>query len=136
MARRIAWALAILLLLVSGVLGVYNGSTEWADARTALQRSVTGGVLLYGVLGLVTGVGLLRRQRWSLPLAIAWGVVVTYVPGAAVMAYGGPDATPGAALAASLGAAFVALLVVAAAYASTRTKARPEGVAAADVLLP
>jgi hypothetical protein len=118
--RTIAWVLAILVLLCTGVLGVRNGVTEWSGAHTGWQKSVTGGVLLYGVLGLAAGIGLLRRRAWSLPVALAWGAVVTYVPGVAVLAYGGPDGTIGAAIAASIGAFVIALLVVLA----TRTAAR------------
>jgi hypothetical protein len=120
--RTVAWLLASLVLLATGGLGTYNGLTEWADARTGWQQSVTGGVFLYGLLGLAGAVGLLMRRRWSYPLAIAWGVVVTYVAAAAVLAYGGPDASIGAALAAGIGSAIIALLVVLAARVSTAAR--------------
>jgi hypothetical protein len=130
--KTIAWVLAVLVLIGTGMLGVRNGVAEWSGAGTGWQKSVTGGVLLYGVLGLGAGIGLLRRRAWSLPLAVAWGVVVTYVPGVAVLAYGGRDGTigaalaasSGAALAASSGAALIALLVVLATRAAVRTPVR------------
>jgi hypothetical protein len=37
MARKAAWIVAILLLLNTGVLGVYNGLGELSEARTPLQ---------------------------------------------------------------------------------------------------
>lgn len=109
--RTSAWIVSLVLLLVIGAIGVYNGVTEWGDGTTLWQHSVTVGVLLYGVLGLASAYGLFRRQRWALRTAIGWAVVVTYVPGVAVMAYGG-DATLGSAIAASAGAALIALGII------------------------
>jgi hypothetical protein len=50
MVRRIAWVLALVVLLTTGALGVYNGATEWRDAQTGLQLSVALGVLLYAAV--------------------------------------------------------------------------------------
>jgi len=52
--RRLAWILTILVLLVTGVLGVYDGIADQSGAEDALQLSVTYGVLAYGVLALRT----------------------------------------------------------------------------------
>jgi len=108
--RYIALVLSLLLLAVTGALGIYNGITEWGDGTTPWQRSVTMGVLVYGVLGLVSAYGLLRRRRWALRTVIAWAVVITYVPGVAVMADG--DGTLGSAIAASVSTALIALGVL------------------------
>jgi len=102
MKQKAAWILSMLLLLNTGGIGLYNGVTEMPDAQTALQRSVTIGVLLYGVLGLAAAV-------W---LSAAWAVVVTYVASTAAFAYAAADATVGAALAGGLGAAAIGILVV------------------------
>ena len=112
MGRTIAWVLSLGLLIVTGVLGTYNGLTEWGDWSTLFQQSVTVGVLLYGIIGLITAYGLLRRRRWSWATAIVWALVVTYVPGAAVLAYGGADAGVGSAIAASGATALLALGVL------------------------
>ena len=109
--RTTAWIVSLVLLLVIGSLGVYNGVTEWAQGTTFWQHSVTGGVLIYGVLGLVSAYGLFRRQRWALRTVIAWAVVVTYVPGAAVMA-DADNAMLGSAIAASLASGLIALGIV------------------------
>src|SRR2546423_4822081 len=115
-----AWIVSLVLLLVIGAIGVYNGVTEWGDGTTPWQQSVTVGVLLYGVLGLVSAYGLFRRRRWSLSTVIAWAVVVTYVPGVAVLAYADADATLVAAIAASAGAALIALGIIWTANVMTR----------------
>ena len=110
MWRYIALVLSLLVLTVTGVLGTYDGVTEWGQGGTFWQHSVTAGVFLYGVLGLVSAYGLFRRQRWALRLIIAWAVVITYVPGVAVMADGGGSI--GSAIAASVSTALIALGVV------------------------
>ena len=112
MARKAAWIVAILLLLNTGVLGLYSGLGELSEARTPLQRSVTTGVLIYGVLGLAAAVALFVRHRWSVPLSIAWAVVITYVASAAAPAYAGEDATIGGAIAGGIGAGLIGVLVV------------------------
>lgn len=111
MLRAIARVLSLLLLIVTGVLGVYNGISEWGSWNTPVQASVTVGVLLYGILGLSSAFGLFRRRRWSVWTTGAWGVAVTYVPGVAVTAYG-QGGTMIAAIAASAASALIALAVV------------------------
>jgi hypothetical protein len=111
-ARKAAWIVALLLLLNTGVLGVYDGLTELSDARTPLQRSVTGGVLIYGILGLAAAVALFVRHRWAVPLSIAWGIVITYVASAAAPAYAGDEATIGGTIAGGVGAGLIAVFVV------------------------
>jgi uncharacterized membrane protein YccC len=111
-ARKAAWIVALLLLLNTGVLGLYDGLGELSDARTPLQRSVTGGVLIYGILGLAAAVALFVRHRWAVPLSIAWGIVITYVASAAAPAYAGDDATIGGTIAGGVGAGLIAVFVV------------------------
>ena len=120
MGRKIAWILSLALLVFTGVVGIHNGLTEWGDGRTIMQQSVTAGVLLYGILGLISAFGLLRRRRWSVGTVIAWAIAVTYVPGVAVLVYGGEDAFVSSAIAASLGSALIALGVLWTAHVMTR----------------
>jgi len=110
--RRAARTLALLILLTTGLLGLYNGVTEWSDARTTLQRSVTIGVVLYGALGLASTYALLRRRAWSVWSITAWAVVVTYVSGTAALAYGGDAVTTMTALASGLAGALVGAFVL------------------------
>ena len=112
MARKAAWIVAILLLLNTGGLGLYNGVSELADARTALQRSVTIGVLIYGVLGLAAAAALIVRHRWSVPLSVGWAIAVTYVASTAALAYGGPDESVSAVVGGGLGAVLIGIFVV------------------------
>jgi hypothetical protein len=120
MGRKIAWILSLVLLLFTGAVGVYNGLTEWREGRTPAQHSVTLGVLLYGVFGLITAYGLFRRRRWSVATSIVWTIAVSYVPGVAVMVYGGEGAILSSAIAASAGSVLVALAVVWTAHVMTR----------------
>ena len=120
MARKAAWIVAILLLLNTGVIGIYSGVREISDVRNRLQLSVTTGVLVYGILGLAAAVALVLRHRWSVPLSIAWGVVVTYVASAASLAYAPEDATIGGAIAGGLGAGLIGAFVAWCAHKVTR----------------
>ncbi len=120
MLRKVAWVLALALLLFTGIDGVYNGTTEWNANLTPFQKSVTGGVLLYGVMGLVTAFGLFRHRRWTVVASVVWAAIITYVPGAAVIAYGGDTATVGTAVVASGASAVIAACVVWTAWAPTR----------------
>ncbi|HEY0527729.1 MAG TPA: hypothetical protein VGD02_02785 [Gemmatimonadaceae bacterium] len=119
-AKRVAWILSLAVLAFTGILGIYNGVTEWRDVRTVFQQSVTAGVFVYGVLGLAAFVGLLRREPWAVLVTLAYAVVVTYVAGGAVMAYGDADASVAAALAAGAGTAVIAAAIVWIASATTR----------------
>lgn len=110
--RKVAFVISLALLLFTGVAGIRDAVDDWGEANTFAQQSVTGGVFLYGILGLITSYGLIRRRRWTLATAIAWSVVITYVPGVAVMAYGGEDAMLGSAVAASVGSGVIALGVI------------------------
>jgi hypothetical protein len=121
MGKRLAWALSLAVLVVSGVMGVYNGITEWADGRTLMQHSVTVGVLLYGIVGLITAFGLFQRRAWSVGTSIAWAIAVTYVPGVAVTAYGGEGGTMLSALAASAASGLIAAAVVWTTHRTTRS---------------
>jgi hypothetical protein len=129
MGRKVAWLLSIVVLVGTGVMGVRNGVVELPDAATALQKSVTVGVLLYGILGLVAGIGLAARRPWSRWAALLWGVVVTYVATAAVIAYGGADASTGAAL---TGGAATALIAAGVAWTARRTTTAPTVAGGAD----
>lgn len=127
MGRKVAWVVSLCVLAVLGCLGVFNGLNDWGEGETLLQHSVPVGVLLYGILGLITAYGLFRRERWTIWPAIGWAIAVSYVPGVAVMAYGGEDAILGSAIAASAGSALIALGLIWTVKVSTRESARTVG---------
>jgi hypothetical protein len=112
MGRSIARIVGILLLLVTGLLGLYNGVVERGDVETPLQASVNAGVLLYGVLGLVGAYAALRRRRWGVWSVTAWAVLITYVSGTAALAFAGADASVVGAVSAAVGAALIGAFVV------------------------
>jgi hypothetical protein len=118
-ALKVAWVLSLLLLIVTGAVGIYNGVTEWGEGHTPLEHSVTAGVFLYGLFGLSSAAGLVRREPWSLKPAIGWAITVTCVPPAAIMAYGGPDQI-GPAVAAALGSGLIASGVLWTAHQATK----------------
>jgi hypothetical protein len=123
MRRTVGWALSALLLLGTGAVGIHNGINDLSGAATPLQYSVTVGVILYGVLGLAAGGLLVLRHRWSVWLAAAWTVVVTFVSSTAPLAYAGSSATVVGAVFGGIGAALIGGAVVWAASAAVRSGA-------------
>jgi hypothetical protein len=102
---------ATLLLLGTGIIGLHNGVTEYPDGVNTAQRVVSVGVFLYGVLGMLAGVGVFLRKRWGPTLTALWGLDVTLVGSGAVAAYSeGDDRTIGI-ISAFLACALVSLLV-------------------------
>ena len=120
MGRKVAWILSILLLLNTGLLGLYDGARELGDAHTPLQRSVTLGVLTYGILGTAAAIALIARHRSALWLSVGWAIVVSYVATAASIAYGGADVPIGGAIAGGAGAALIGACVLWCARTVTR----------------
>lgn len=106
------WLLSLLLLAVTGALGLYNGVTEHLESPTALQLSVRAGVFAYGVLGWIAAWGMLRGRAWSSRAAAGWGVVITFVAATAVLAYANEEATVGGSIGAGLATAIIAAAVV------------------------
>jgi hypothetical protein len=109
---RIGHMLSAIVLFLSGAIGLYNGLRELRYVLTPFQRSVSTGVLLYGIVGMVAGVALVMRHPSSAWLAAAWGVLVTFVASTAALAYAGPDATVIGAVAGGLATALIAAAVV------------------------
>ena len=120
MGRKVAWILAILVLLSTGAAGFFNGVNEMSQAVTRLQHSVTIGVFLYGVLGIVGAVALIAKHRLAVKLVSAWAVVVTYVASVAALAYAGDEATAGGAIAGGVGAAIIGAGIIWCARVATR----------------
>jgi hypothetical protein len=131
--RKVGWVLAIGVLLLTGVLGLLNGVRELGDVHSGLQLTVTIGTLLYGVLGLVAGIGLARRRPWSVKASAAWAAVVTYVATVASFAYHDPTfsqtGTITGTVAACVSTALIGAGVVWAARVATRAQklTRTEG---------
>jgi hypothetical protein len=119
--------LAMLLLSVTGVLGLYNGISELNDPITGLQRSVNVAVLLYGALGLLAAVGMARRRAWAVPAAIGWTLASAWAGSVASFAFHDPGfkeaATLAGAITACVGILAVGAFVVWKARSAIRTPA-------------
>jgi hypothetical protein len=119
-ARRLGQTLSLAMLFVTGALGLFNGLREVTFTLTPLQRAVSIGVLIYGVLGVVAGVALAMRHRSSVWLTALWGVAITYVASFAAVAYAGPEASATGAVASGMASALLAAGVIWSAWVSTR----------------
>jgi uncharacterized membrane protein len=114
--------LSAIVLFFSGAIGLYNGLRELGYVFTPFQRSVSTGVLLYGVVGMVAGVALVMRHPSSVWLAAAWGVLVTFVASTAALAYAGSDATVIGAVAGGMATGLIAAAVVWSARVSSASR--------------
>jgi hypothetical protein len=127
--RKFTWVVAIALLLLTGFVGIKNGIAEWNQPTSLLQRTVTIGVALYGILGLSGGIGLALRRSWSAGVAVAWAVVITYVATVASFAFHDPSFSQSGTLTGTLAAGIVTALigwfVVWTARVATRTPTLP-----------
>jgi hypothetical protein len=108
------------MLVVSASFGLFSGIRELSQTMTPLQRSVSTGVLIYGIAGLAAAIALLARHKSAIWLAVVWGLAVTYVSSLAAIAYAGDDATVVGAIAGGMGTALIAAAVIWAARLTTR----------------
>jgi hypothetical protein len=138
--RKAAWILAVILLLVTGCVGLMNAAREWDDASSALQRTVWFGVLLYGFLGVAGGIGLALRRRWSVGVAAAWALAVTWAGTVASFAFHDPTFSQSGTLAGTVAAlislALIGWFVVWAARSATRAPSLPRAVATDHIPSP
>ena len=119
MIQRFARWMIVVLLALTGALGLYDGIHEWHAARSPLQRTVTICILLYGLFGILAAVGMIRRSRWAVWAAAGWALALTYAGGLAAIAYA-PEATAGGALVAGIASALIGVFAVWIAYRTTR----------------
>ena len=113
---------ALLVLAGTGALGIYNGITERHLTQTPLEASVTYGVMAYGVLGLISALGVILRAYWAIWTTVAWAVTATFVAGTAVIAYAGADSSPRAAANSYIAAALFTAAIIWAVRRVTRAK--------------
>ena len=114
--RRTRWsivakALVLLVLIGTGLGGLYNAPNEWPDAVTTLQHLTSAGELSYGVSGMLTAWAVIRTRRWARIPGAVWVASITAVATLAPIAYGGDEVPLGSALAGGFAALVVALLV-------------------------
>ena len=110
--RTVALVVSVIVLLGTGYIGVHNVIFEWREVENAFQRAVSTGGGVYGVLGLVAGVGLILGRSWGFHVAIAWAVVTTAVGTSAAIAYSDNSAWIGAGVGAFAATALATALVL------------------------
>jgi hypothetical protein len=112
MIARLGRALVIGVLILASLLGVRSGFDDLAVAQTALQKAVTYGGFVHGLLGLAAAAGVVAGKRWALPISAIWGLAVVLVASGATVGYGGVDVLSVATFASLGGSALIAGLVV------------------------
>jgi hypothetical protein len=88
--RKAARILAIVLIGATGWLGLREFLSDPFDGETRLQQSVSFAVALYGILGVLGAVGMIRRRPWSTAVSIVWAVAIVYAASIASFAFHDP----------------------------------------------
>lgn len=135
--KKVGWILSILALFASGFSGLNETAGSTSDVpTTGLQQLVWFSVALYGVLGVLGGVGLLRRRPWCVTVSVAWAVAVICAASVASFAFHDPQLQQTGTLTGVIGAfastAVVGALVVWAARVATRPAPVPVPVPVPD----
>jgi hypothetical protein len=113
-ARILAYGYCLILFGLSAFFGT-QGPGDFRDSENALQQACSIAVMLYGILGALAFFGLLLRQRWSIPVAIAWSFPIVAAAILAPLAWA-PGEVPwwsillGGVFAAALGGSVVLVL--------------------------
>lgn len=103
--------LAVLVLLGTGVVGLRDGLSELGAGATVLQNSVSGAVLIYGIFGLIAGIGVLARKRWGVFAVYPWAAGAVYAATVASFAFSDPTFAKNGTIA-GVASAFVASLLI------------------------
>lgn len=114
------------LLLISGVMGLYNGPGDVLRSTAVVERFVEALVVVYGVFGTVGGVGIWLGRPWGVWSAWAWAAIATMVGGLAPIAFGRAPVPWVEVVASTVGSGAVAVAVVVLARAGLRTGGPPE----------
>jgi hypothetical protein len=89
MSRTLLWRLVALVLpLLTGLLGAFNGPEAFRVATTGGQRIAAGTQTAYGILGLTSTIGLAQGRIWARQALIAWAILLTITGGMAPVIWG------------------------------------------------
>lgn len=109
--RTANWVLAVLVLLATGVVGLRDGLSDVGAGETVLQNSVSGAVLIYGIFGIIAGVGVLACRRWGVFAVYPWAAGAVYAATVASFAFSDPTFSKQGTIAGVVGA-FVASVLM------------------------
>jgi hypothetical protein len=94
-STRIFRFAAIVLSFAFSYLGISGWLHQWSKCNTVGLMIQTIAQLLYGLLGLVTGVILIRKRRLPKILEWAWPLTLAIAAGIAPVVWGGTGIFPG-----------------------------------------
>ena len=110
---RVGRYLTIAFFALASLAGLANAMNEMGNLETALQNSVAFADALWGFFGLFVAVGIWRRRPWTLTMAIAWAVTVTYTATVASFSFHDPAFSQEGTLIGTVAAGILASVVTA-----------------------
>ena len=95
--RRVGFWASVVFLLFLGASGCQSFFGDWGDVETLGQRICNLGQAVYGILGLVAGVGAMLKQRWAESAALGFAAAAGTTAGLAPVVWGGTNVATGLA---------------------------------------
>ena len=95
--RTVAFWVSAVFLLFLGGSGLQSFFNDWELAGTLGQKATGMGQVLFGVCGLLAGVGAILKRTWAGPLTLAFAVLAGVTAGLASVAWGGSNLATGIA---------------------------------------
>ncbi|MEO8575593.1 MAG: hypothetical protein ABI556_02780 [Gemmatimonadales bacterium] len=112
MLSKLGIIFAGLVLLATGILGLIDGPRSFADTTTQFEKIVASATTVYAVLALAALAGFALRRTWSVPVTIAWAVLVIFVGSTAALAYAPDSASATGAILAGVMTTAIAWVVL------------------------
>jgi hypothetical protein len=91
MRRRIFWWLSVLIVLAMTILGLYSGPEDFVHASKGGDRLLAVFVTIYGITGLISFYGMLRKRSWVMIPLVIFACAATFAGTFASIYYSPPD---------------------------------------------
>ena len=85
--RRVVWWMIVCLVLITTVVGLYNGFGDWPDSKNLGERMVTIAVFGYGFAGAILFFAILRKRKWVMIPLTVWSIAVFFAATVAPFVY-------------------------------------------------
>ena len=93
--RKLGFWVSVAFLLFLGASGCQNFFGDWGDVETLGQRACNIGQAVFGLSGLLAGVGAILKRPWAQPAALAFAVSAGITSGLASVVWGGTNVATG-----------------------------------------
>jgi hypothetical protein len=93
--KKMGFWVSVVFLLFLGASGCQSFFGDWGDVETLGQRICNIGQGVFGVFGLLAGIGAILKHRWAGSAALGFAVSGGITAGLASVAWGGSSVATG-----------------------------------------